>query len=98
MTSLLLRATAGGLLFGGDLDRYFTAYDQDDGRELWQARLNDVSNAAPISFSVNGKQYVAVTTGHGVLSMARRALVPEIRFPSSPAATLWVFEIPAGEN
>ena len=91
-----LLVTAGGLLFGGDLDRYFTAYDQDNGRQLWQARLNDVSNAAPISFSVNGRQYVAVTVGHGVLSMARRALVPEIRFPSSPAATLWVFEVPGG--
>ena len=91
-----LLATAGGLVFGGDIDRYITAYDQDNGKELWQARLNDVSNTSPISFTVNGKQYIAVTTGHGVLSMARRALVPEIRFPSSPAATLWVFEVPGG--
>ena len=90
-----LLATAGGLVFGGDIDRYITAYDQDNGKELWQARLNDVSNTSPISFTVNGKQYIAVTTGHGVLSMARRALVPEIRFPSAPAATLWVFEVPA---
>jgi alcohol dehydrogenase (cytochrome c) len=89
-----LLATAGGVVFGGDLDRFFTAYDQDTGEVVWQQRLNDVSNAAPITFTVNGKQYLGVTVGHGILSIARRSLVPEIRLPAAPAPTLWVFEVP----
>ncbi|MGH8322318.1 MAG: PQQ-binding-like beta-propeller repeat protein, partial [Steroidobacteraceae bacterium] len=88
-----LLATGGGLVFGADLERTFAAYDEDTGRELWRLRLNDVSNSAPITYQSNGKQYVAVTVGHGRLSVARGALTPEIRLPASPAPTLWVFEL-----
>ena len=87
-------ATAGGLVFSGDLDRYFSAYDDATGEELWRFRLNDASANAAISYSVDGKQYVAVTVGHGRFAEARRFLVPEIRLPEQPAATLWVFALP----
>jgi alcohol dehydrogenase (cytochrome c) len=87
-------ATAGNLVFGADLDRNITAYHGDTGEELWGVRLNDVAVSAPISYMVDGKQYVAVTAGHGILSVARGSLVPEIRMPMTPAATLWVFELP----
>jgi len=93
LTSGLL-ATGGGLVFGGDLNRYFVAHDQNTGEILWRTRLNDVSTAAPIAYAVNGKQFIAVAVGHGRLSIARGALTPEIRLPDRPAATLWVFEIP----
>ena len=81
-----LLTTAGGLVFSGDLDRYFSAYDGDTGDELWRVRLNDVSNSASVSYMVDGKQYVAVAVGHNRLSQARRFLVPEIRLPAQPAA------------
>lgn len=88
-------ATAGGVVFAGDLDRYFAAYDQDDGAVLWRVRLNDIVHSAPISYAVKGRQYVAVTVGHGAgISVDRTPLVPEIRLPSNPGATLWVFELP----
>ena len=87
-------ATRGGLVFVGDLDRYFKAYDDATGEELWSVRLNDVPNTAPISFEVNGKQYIAITVGRGgPLSVDRLPLVPEIRSPSHPGATVWVFEL-----
>ena len=89
-----LLTTAGGLVFSGDLDRYFSAYDGDTGDELWRVRLNDVSNSASVSYMVDGKQYVAVAVGHNRLSQARRFLVPEIRLPAQPAATVWVFALP----
>ena len=41
--------TAGGVVFGGDLDRYFRAYDQATGKVLWQARLNNVVNSFPVT-------------------------------------------------
>ena len=84
-------------MFAGDLQRYITAFDGENGMELWHFRLNDVPVAAPISFLADGKQYLAVTTGRGVMAMARRSLVPEIRLPMAPAATLWVFELPAAD-
>ncbi|MEP7367716.1 MAG: PQQ-binding-like beta-propeller repeat protein, partial [Acidobacteriota bacterium] len=75
-------ATAGGVVFAGALDRVFAAYDDANGRELWRVRLNDVPNSAPISYQVNGKQYIAVVTGNGGAQTATfPALVPEIQNP-----------------
>jgi|SRR5437667_1070661 len=53
-------ATAGGVVFAGALDRWFTAYDDATGKTLWRTRLNDVPNSAPITYMANGKQYVAI--------------------------------------
>jgi alcohol dehydrogenase (cytochrome c) len=85
--------TAGNLVFGGDLQRNITAFDAENGNELWHFRLNDIAVSAPITFLADGKQYLAVTTGRGVIATARRSLVPEIRLPMAPAATLWIFEL-----
>ena len=87
--------TAGGVVFQGQLDRYFKAYDSATGKELWKTRLNDVPNSAPISFSVSGKQYIAVTTGSGgPMTRTWLSMLPEIRNPPASGATVWVFELP----
>ena len=57
--------TGGGVVFAGDIGRYFRAFDDTTGQVLWQMRTNNVVNAFPVSYSVNGKQYVAVATGGG---------------------------------
>jgi alcohol dehydrogenase (cytochrome c) len=89
-------ATAGGLVFVGGLDRMFTAYDALTGAELWKTRLNDVPASVPISYSVNGQEYVAVVVGPGgSQSTAYAVLVPELRNPPDHGATLWVFEVPS---
>jgi alcohol dehydrogenase (cytochrome c) len=88
-------ATAGGVVFAGALDRVFAAYDDASGKELWRVRLNDVPNSAPISYQVNGKQYIAVVTGNGGPQSATfPALVPEIQNPPDHGSSLWVFELP----
>lgn len=88
-------ATAGGLVFAGALDRWFTAYDAANGKALWRVRLSDVPNSAPITYSVDGKQYVAVVMGFGGAQAATfPALVPEIRIPSARSSALWAFELP----
>jgi alcohol dehydrogenase (cytochrome c) len=88
-------ATAGGVVFAGSLDRVFAAYDDTTGKELWRTRLNDVPNTAPISYTVNGKQYVAITVGNGGPQAGTFThLVPEILNPPEPGAALWVFELP----
>ncbi len=89
--------TAGGVVFEGSIDRTFRARDESSGKVLWQQRLNDVPNSAPISYSVNGKQYVAITVGNGGAVPATWAvLVPEIHDPPDRGAgAVWVFELPA---
>jgi len=87
--------TAGGIVFAGDLDRKFAAYDDATGAELWKIRLNDAPNSCPISFSVNGKQYVAMVVGSGgAMTVTFPVLVPEIQLPPDHGAAIWVFELP----
>jgi alcohol dehydrogenase (cytochrome c) len=87
-------ATAGGLVFAGTLDRVFHAYDAASGKELWQARLNDASGSSPIAYSVDGKQYVAITVGPGVHASSFAALLPELKSPPTRGAAVWVFSLP----
>jgi alcohol dehydrogenase (cytochrome c) len=88
-------ATAGGVVFAGAFDRHMRAYDDSSGKVLWQMRLDDVSSSTPISFSVGGKQYVAVVTGQGGFHAASYAvLVPELVSPPDRGASLWVFALP----
>jgi alcohol dehydrogenase (cytochrome c) len=56
-------STAGGLTFAGDLHGVFHAYDARSGAELWKMQLGSGIGAGPISYSVDGKQYVAVVVG-----------------------------------
>jgi alcohol dehydrogenase (cytochrome c) len=88
-------ATAGGLVFAGALDRWFTAYDDATGDALWRARLGDVPSAAPISYAVRGKQYVAVVVGYGTAhAMTFPMLTPEIDLPITRSSAIWVFALP----
>jgi alcohol dehydrogenase (cytochrome c) len=90
-------ATAGGLVFAGALDRWFTAYDDASGKTLWRARLSDVPSAAPISYAVDGKQYVAMIVGYGsAQAITFPMLTPEIDLPVARSSTLWVFALPDG--
>jgi quinohemoprotein ethanol dehydrogenase len=61
-------ATAGDLVFQGTVAGVFSAYDARSGRSLWSFATQAPMIAAPISYSVKGKQYVTVLTGLGALS------------------------------
>lgn len=88
-------ATSGHVVFAGSLDRWFKAYDDATGNVLWQVRLNDVPSSAPITYSVDGKQYVAVVVGNGgAHAITWPPLVPDIRNPPGSGAAIWVFELP----
>jgi len=58
-------STAGGIAFVGDLDRYFKAVDVKTGAVLWKTRLGTSVQGFPVSFSIGGRQYIAVSTGLG---------------------------------
>jgi alcohol dehydrogenase (cytochrome c) len=88
-------STAGGVLFIGDLDRQFRALDVKTGEVLWSSRLNTAVQGFPVTFTANGKQYVAVTTGNGGGSprVVPRTIAPEIN-PPATGHMLYVFELP----
>jgi PQQ-dependent dehydrogenase (methanol/ethanol family) len=56
-------ATAGGLVFNGEGNGKFAAYDAKDGKELWSFNLGAGVNAPATSYTVGGKQYIAVAAG-----------------------------------
>jgi len=86
-------ATGGGLVFNGALDRYFRAFDQNDGKILWQVRLGSHVSGAPVSFSKDGKQYIAVAAGGGFGGGNSPRLFPEIDQPSG-SNMIYVFALP----
>lgn len=93
LTSAL--TTAGNLVFVGDLNREFKAVDARNGRVLWKTRLITSVQGFPLSFAVNGKQYIAVTTGQGGGSPRQvpSYVAPEIE-PGTDGHALYVFALP----
>jgi alcohol dehydrogenase (cytochrome c) len=61
-------ATAGDLVFWGDLDQKLRAFDAQSGKTVWEATLGGPIQNSTITYAVNGKQYVAVLTGEGLLT------------------------------
>ncbi len=88
-------STAGGIAFVGDINRIFRAIDSATGKTLWQTRLGTSVQGFPVTFSIAGKQYVAVTTGLGGGSPRNvpRTILPDVRYPNSGNA-LYVFALP----
>lgn len=65
-----LLSTAGGLIFAGDDQGMFTALDAKTGKAVWHFNTGQQISASPISYSVNGKQYIALAAGSNVLAFA----------------------------
>jgi alcohol dehydrogenase (cytochrome c) len=92
-----LIATAGGLVFSATPDRYFRAFDDRDGKVLWESpRLNDVPNAFPITYMVDGKQYVAMPVGNpGLQGNTALYTAPEnATVRGAKSSMLWVWQLP----
>jgi alcohol dehydrogenase (cytochrome c) len=58
-------STRGGVVFAGYRD-FFRAFDSDTGKELWKVNLGARVRGSPISFSLDGRQYIAVAAGHSM--------------------------------
>jgi alcohol dehydrogenase (cytochrome c) len=72
-------ATAGGLVFTGFTDGTFVAYDDTTLEPLWKINVGIGFNAPPMTFEVNGKQYIAVLSGLSRISLRRHSHTPELR-------------------
>jgi alcohol dehydrogenase (cytochrome c) len=84
-------ATAGNLVFLGEADGTFGAYDARTLKQVWSFNTGTGINAPPITFAVNGKQYVAVLAGSRQ-NVNIYGLAPEIK-NMAPASMLYVFAL-----
>ncbi len=86
--TMALAATGGGLVFGGDVNGRFRAFDDRTGEILWEINLGSPVSGFPITYAVDGRQYVAISTGFGRFL----DLTPEL----SPSANnnLFIFALP----
>jgi alcohol dehydrogenase (cytochrome c) len=62
--------TASDVLFGGGKEGYFLALDARSGDLLWKIGLGGQINSGPMSYAVNGKQYVTVAAGSSLFAFA----------------------------
>jgi len=85
--------TDGGLLFTGSIDRWFKAVDQRSGEILWQQRLDNSPSSYPITYRVDGKQFVAIATNSGSFYANGMERTAGITNPPT-GASLWVFALP----
>ena len=88
-------STAGDLVFVGDLDRRFKALNARTGKLLWETRLGTSVQGHPLSFAIDGKQYIAVTSAVGGTSprTVPDVIATEITYPRWGNA-LYVFSLP----
>ena len=86
-------ATGGGVVFGGTADRRLFALDADSGDRLWETRLNGDISGAPVTFEVNGRQYVAVGAGGRIGMTTSYARFTNTTIPQG-SGVMWVFALP----
>lgn len=88
-------STAGNVVFVGDLDRRFKALDVTNGDVLWETRLGTSVQGHPVSFAIDGKQYIAVTSALGGTSprTVPGVIATEIKYPRWGNA-IYVFSLP----
>ena len=89
-TSLV--TTGGGLVFGGDVNGRFRAFDQETGDVLWEINLGSPVTGFPITFAVDGRQYVVASTGSAANAGINLRMTPELR--PSAGNNLFVFALP----
>jgi len=91
-------ATGGGVVFsGGTNDRMFRAFDASTGGVLWEFPTNSGVIGQPSSFSVGGRQYVAVQSGWGIDARSMQARLNRLfpgDYPDVPeGGAIWVFAV-----
>ena len=92
-------STDGNVAFVGDFDRVFRAIQTSTGKTMWTTRLPTVVQGNPVTFAVDGKQYVAITTGLGGGSPFSKpsSMLGELHHPDHGHA-IYVFALPEKAN
>jgi alcohol dehydrogenase (cytochrome c) len=85
-------ATGGGLVFLALLDGTVAAFDDTTLDELWKINVGSAFSAPPMTFEVDGKQYIAIVSGPSPPAKARLVNTPELREQRN-ALVLYVFAL-----
>jgi len=72
-------ATAGGIIFTGYTDGTFAAYDDTTLEQLWKINVGTGFDAPPMTFAVDGKQYIAILSGLSGIAQRRHNFTPELK-------------------
>jgi alcohol dehydrogenase (cytochrome c) len=88
---LSLAVTAGGLVFGGDSNGHFKAFDDRNGKVLWDMNVGSSVSGYPITFAADGKQYVAVITGPSLVANSEERVAEMVQ---GNAPNVFVFALP----
>ncbi len=72
VTDAGILTTASDLLFSGGREGYFYALDARNGELLWRANVGGAIAAGPMSYAVNGRQYIAINAGNSLFVYALR--------------------------
>ena len=92
MTSSLL-ATGGGLVFGGDAGRFVKAWDQKTGDVVWQQRLNAPIGGYPMTYEIDGEQYLVIPTGYSNSASSISSAFPEVPLPTGSGNSIFVYKL-----
>lgn len=86
--------TAGGLLFTGTSDGYVKAFDQKTGKELWKFQTGSGVISVPITWEMDGEQYVGIQSGYGGAVPLWGGDMAELTKQVSQGGSMWVFKLP----
>jgi PQQ-dependent dehydrogenase (methanol/ethanol family) len=86
--------TAGDLLFWGDMNRRFRAFDADSGKILWELPVGGIVQTSTISYAVDGKQFIAIYTGDAQSGTAGPLQVASSVRPPRAHNAIYVFALP----
>jgi len=76
------------------MDRYLRALDADKGQVLWQTRLASQAMGGTVTYSINGRQYIAVTAGGGPAINAGAVVMTPEADTTSGSNAVYVFALP----
>lgn len=91
-------ATKGGLVFTGTGDGYFKAFDDKTGKELWSFQTGTGIISPPVTWEMDGEQYIGVTTGYGGAVPLWGGDMADLTKPVSQGGSFWVFKLPSWDK
>ncbi|MCG8324928.1 MAG: PQQ-binding-like beta-propeller repeat protein, partial [Thiotrichales bacterium] len=86
--------TKGGLVFTGTSDGYVKAFDVKTGKELWAFQTGSGVVSVPITWEMDGRQYIGIASGYGGAVPLWGGDVADLTKPVSQGGSFWVFELP----
>lgn len=91
-------ATKGGLVFTGTGDGYLKAFDDKTGKKLWSFQTGTGIISPPITWEMDGEQYIGVTTGYGGAVPLWGGDMADLTKPVPQGGSFWVFKLPAWDK